>query len=116
MNKLCKGLLMILALSIGGTAIASGKNTAIYVTTAKIVDIEEVYKTSKVKRYSNCKDVQIDSVTKTFCDNIEWITINTDVESYRVTYKLYGSEFTILEKSRPVGIEKRMKVIVTPYR
>ena len=109
-------VMALMACSISTTAIASGKNTAIYVTTAKIADIEEVYKTSKVKRYSNCKDVQIDSVTKTFCDNIEWKTINTGVDYYRVTYKLYGSQFTIIEKSRPVGIEKRMKVTVTPYR
>ena len=105
-------VMALLACSISTTAIAGGKNTAIYVTTAKIADIEEVYKTSKIKRYSNCKDVD----TKTFCDNIEWKTINTGVDYYRVTYVLYGSKFTIIEKSRPVGIEKRMKVTVTPYR
>ena len=44
MNKsmIAYGISMMLMVS---TATAGGKNTAIYVTTAKIVDIEEVYKT-----------------------------------------------------------------------
>ena len=83
-------------------------------------DIEEVYKTSKLKRYSNCKTIlhEKDGLTgkKTFCDDIEWKTINTGVEHYRVTYELYGKTFSILEKHRPVGRNKRMKVTVTPLR
>ena len=119
MNKsmIAYGISMMLMVS---TATAGGKNTAIYVTTAKIVDIEDVYKTSKLKRYSNCKTIlhEKDGLTgkKTFCDDIEWKTINTGVEHYRVTYELYGKTFSILEKHRPVGRNKRMKVTVTPYR
>lgn len=108
-----------IAMLMVSTAMANAKNTAIYVTTAKIVDIEEVYKTSKVKRYSNCKDILVDQDglkgRKTFCDDIEWKTINTGVEHYRVTYELYGKTFSILQKHRPVGRNRRMKVTVTPY-
>ena len=112
MKKLCLGFL---ALTIA-TAVLAGGNTAQYVTYAKIVDIEKVYRTSKVKRYSDCREVTNDSVTSTLCDNIEWKTINQAIDHYRVTYELYGKTFSIKEKTRPIGTERRMRVTATPYR
>ena len=113
MKKLCLGFL---AMTMATTVFAGSGSTASYVTYAKIVDIEEVWRTARVKRYSDCRDVINDSVTSTLCDTIEWKTINVAVDYYRVTYNLYGKTFSIKEKTRPIGTERRMRVTASPYR
>ena len=97
------------------TVFAASGSRAGFVTYAKIVDIEEIWRTAKVKRYSDCRDVINDSVTSTLCDTIEWKTINDSVDHYRVTYELHGKTFTMKHKKRPIGTEKRMTISVTPY-
>ncbi len=109
MRKLC---LSFLAQVIMGSTVLAGGTTAQYLAVAKIVDIEEVYRTVKVKRYSDCRDVG----STTLCDNIEWKTINDSIDHYRVTYNLYGKTFSIKEKTRPIGTERRMRVTASPYR
>ena len=116
MKKLCLGFL---ALTMASTIFAGGK-TAQYLAVAQIVDIEEVYRTNKVKKYSNCRDIldKKNGLTgrKTLCDDIEWKTINTTIDHYRVTYNLYGKTFSIKEKTRPIGTERRMRITASPYR
>jgi hypothetical protein len=98
------------------SAIFAGNKQAQYLAVAQIVDIEEIYRTNKVKRYSDCREVANESVTTTLCDNIEWKTINKSIDHYRVTYNLYGKTFSIKEKTRPIGTERRMRIIASPYR
>ena len=116
MKKLCLGFL---AMTMASTVFAGG-NTAQYLAYAKIVDIEEVYRTNKIKRYSNCREIldEKDGLTgrKTLCDDIEWKTINVSVDYYRVTYDLYGKTFSIKEKIRPIGTERRMRITASPYQ
>ena len=115
MEYIMKNLYLgFLALTMASTVFAGG-NTAQYLAYAKIVDIEEVYRTNKVKRYSDCREVTNDSVISTLCDNIEWKTINKSIDHYRVTYDLYGKTFSIKEKIRPIGTERRMRITASPY-
>jgi hypothetical protein len=104
MKKLCLGFL---AMTITTTVFA----TASFVTEAKIVDIEEVWRTAKIKKYTDCRDVG----STTLCDTIEWITINKSIDFYRVTYDLYGKNFILKHKKRPVGITRDFTVSVYPY-
>ena len=63
MKKLYIGLLAIVAsITISTTVLASNTyavsgDTAQYVSYAKIIGVEEVYRTAKVKRYSDCHEV-----------------------------------------------------------
>ena len=86
---------------------------------AKIVDIEEVWRTARVKKYSDCRDIldKKDGLTgrKTLCDNIELITINKSIDYYRVTFDLYGETFILKLKKRPVGTTMTMIVSLYPY-
>ena len=111
MKKLCLGFL---ALTLTSTVFA-GKNTASFITYAKIVDIEDVWRTTKVKRYSDCRDITMDGKTSTLCDTMEWQTINDSIDFYRVTYELHGKTFTMKHKTRPTGIFQRMSISVKPY-
>ena len=108
MKKLYLGFL---ALTMASTVLAGAGNTAQYTAYAKIVDIEEVWRTAKVKRYSDCRDVN----GNTLCETIEWETINKSIDFYRVSYDLYGKIISFKLKSRPIGTKKRMTVWVTPY-
>tara|TARA_B100001245_G_C22675677_1_gene330492 strand:- start:109 stop:465 length:357 start_codon:yes stop_codon:yes gene_type:complete len=116
MKKLCLGFL---AMTMATTVFAGAGNSTQYTAWAKIVDIEEVWRTAKVKRYSDCRDIldKKDGLTgrKTLCETIEWETINKTIDHYRVSYDLYGKIFTLHLKSRPIGTKKRMTVWVTPY-
>jgi len=117
MRKLC---LSFLAQVIMGSTILAGSGTTVaYVTYAKIIDIEEVWRTNRVKQYSNCRDIldKKNGLTgrKTLCDDIEWKTINESIDFYRVTYDLYGKTFQMKHKSRPIGTEKRMSITVKSY-
>ena len=112
MKKLC---LSFLAMTIATTVLAE----VTFVTYAKIVDIEEIWRTARVKKYSDCRDIldKKDGLTgrKTLCDTVEWVTINKVIDYYRVTYNLYGETFVLQLKKRPVGIKKQMTVYVIPY-
>jgi hypothetical protein len=108
MKKLCLGFL---AMTISTTVFA----TATFITEAKIVDIEEVWRTAKIKKYSDCRDVISGTKTSTLCDTIEWITINKSIDFYRVTYDLFGKNFILKHKKRPVGITRDFTVSVYPY-
>ena len=108
MKKLCLGFL---AMTMATTVFAATGDRAAFVTYAKIVDIEEVWRTARVKRYSDCRDVD----GNTLCETIEWETINKSIDFYRVSYDLYGKIFSLNLKSRPIGTKKRMTVWVTPY-
>ena len=112
MKKLYLGFL---AMTMATTVFAASGSRAGFVTYAKIVDIEEIWRTAKVKRYSDCREVTNDSVISTLCDNIEWKTINKSIDHYRVTYDLYGKTFSIKEKIRPIGTERRMRITASPY-
>jgi hypothetical protein len=112
-----KLILSLLATSMmTATAFAEAKfmsgNSAQLLIRAKIVDIEVIYRTSRVKKYSDCREVN----KTTLCDTIEYVTINKSIDYYYVTYNLGGSTFSIKEKKRPIGTEARMSVVVTPYR
>ena len=108
MKKLYLGFL---AMTMATTVFAASGSRAGFVTYAKIVDIEEIWRTAKVKRYSDCRDVD----GNTFCKTIEWETINKSIDFYRVSYDLYGKIISFKLKSRPIGTKKRMTVWVTPY-
>ena len=116
MRKLC---LSFLAQVIMGSTILAGGNTAQYLAVAQIVDIKEVYRTNKVKRYSNCRDIldKKDGLTgrKTLCDTVEWVTINDVIDFYRVTLNLAGKNFVIRQKTRPTGTKRKVSVSVTTY-
>ena len=107
MKKLC---LSFLAVTMASTIFAFD-DTAGFVTYAKIVDIEEVWRTAKVKRYSDCRDVG----STTLCDTIEWITINDTIDFYKVTLNLGGKDFVIRQRSRPTGTQRKVSVKVTTY-
>ena len=112
MKKLC---LSFLAMTIATTVLAS----ATFVTYAKIVDIEEVWRTAKAKKYSDCRDIldKKDGLTgrKTLCDTVEYVTINKSIDYYRVTYNLYGKTFVMKLNKRPVGIKKQVTIHVQLY-
>ena len=112
MKKLC---LSFLAMTMATTVLAG----ATFVTYAEIVDIEEVWRTAKAKKYSDCRDIldKKDGLTgrKTLCDTVEYVTINKSIDYYRVTYNLYGKTFVMRLKKRPVGIKKQVSVSVYPY-
>ena len=116
MKKLCLGFL---ALTLSTTVLAASGTKAAFVTYADIVDIEEVWRTVKVKRYTDCRDIldKKDGLTgrKTLCDTVEYVTINKSIDYYRVTYNLYGKTFVMRLKKRPVGIKKQVSVSVYPY-
>ena len=107
MKKLC---LSFIAMTMATTVFA-WMPSASFVTYAKIVDIEEIWRTAKVKKYSDCRDVG----STTLCDIVEYITINKSIDYYLVTYDLYGKTFTLKLKRRPVGTKKQMSVFVIPY-
>ena len=115
MKKLCLGFL---AMTMATTVFAATGDRAAFVTYAKIVDIEEVWRTARVKKYSDCRDIldKKDGLTgrKTLCDNIELITINKSIDYYRVTFDLYGETFTLKLKKRPVGTTMTMIVSLYP--
>ena len=114
MKKLWLSLLASLVMTttaVAGSGHISG-NTAQLVVPVKIVDIEVIYRTSRVKRYSDCREVK----NITLCDTIKYAVINNSIDHYRVTYDLGGKTFSIKEKTRPIGTESRMKIVVTPYR
>ena len=104
MKKILLGILATTMAStvLAGSAHVSGSK-AHYVTYANVVDIEPVYRTTKVKRYGDC-------------DKVEWVSKNEHVKWYRVTYELHGETFTLREMHRPLGNKTRMTVSVTPYR
>jgi len=111
MKKLC---LSFLAMTMASTIYAATGTTAGFVTYAKIVDIEEVWRTIKVKRYTDCRDVG----STTLCDTIEWVTINDTIDFYRVTLNLggkNGKNFVIRQKTRPTGNKRKVSVKVTTY-
>tara|TARA_B100001179_G_scaffold74277_1_gene52094 strand:+ start:2133 stop:2474 length:342 start_codon:yes stop_codon:yes gene_type:complete len=111
MKKLC---LSFLAMTMASTIYAATGTTAGFVTYAKIVDIEEVWRTIKVKRYTDCRDVG----STTLCDTIEWVTINDTIDFYRVTLNLggkNGKNFVIRQKTRPTGDKRKVSVKVTTY-
>jgi hypothetical protein len=108
MKKLC---LSFLAMTMASTIYAASGDRAGFVTYADIVDIEEVWHTAKIKRYSDCRDV--DSIT--LCDTIEWITVNDTIDFYRVTLNLAGKNFVIRQKTRPTGLKRKVSVTVTTY-
>ena len=111
MRKLC---LSFLAQVIMGSTVLAGGNTVQYLAVAQIVDIKEVYRTNKVKRYSDCRDVG----STTLCDTIEWVTINDTIDFYRVTLNLggkNGKNFVIRQKTRPTGDKRKVSVKVTTY-
>ena len=108
MKKLC---LSFLAMTMASTIYAATGTTAGFVTYAKIVDIEEVWRTIKVKRYTDCRDVG----STTLCDTIEWITINDTIDFYKVTLNLGGKDFVIRQRSRPTGTQRKVSVKVTTY-
>ena len=107
MKKLC---LSFLAVTMASTIFAFD-DTAGFVTYAKIVDIEEVWRTAKVKRYSDCRDVG----STTLCDTIEWVTINDTIDFYRVTLNLGDKNFVIRQKTKPIGDKRKVSVKVTTY-
>lgn len=107
MKKLCLGFLAMTM----ATTLFAGKNKIHYVTYANIIDIEEVWRTAKVKKYTDCRDVG----STTLCDTVTWHTINESIDFYRVTYDLYGKTFTLKHKIRPIGLKKKMSVSVTSY-
>ena len=110
MNKsmIAFGISMMLTVN---TAIAASGDSAKFVTYAKIVDIEEVWRTAKIKRYTDCRDVG----STTLCDTIEWVTINESVDFYRVTLNLGGKDFVIRQKNKPTGDKRKVSVKVTTY-
>jgi hypothetical protein len=108
MKKLCLGFL---ALTMASTVFAASGSRAGFVTYADIVNIEEVWHTAKIKRYTDCRDVG----STTLCDTIEWITVNDTIDFYRVTYDLYGKLFKLKHKKRPVSLRKKMSISVTTY-
>ena len=112
MKKLC---LSFLAMTMATTVLAG----ATFVTYAEIVDIEEVWRTAKAKKYSDCRDIldKKDGLTgrKTLCETIEWETINKSIDYYRVTFDLYGETFTLKLKKRPVSTTMTMVVSLYPY-
>tara|TARA_B100000586_G_scaffold108502_1_gene77871 strand:+ start:130 stop:504 length:375 start_codon:yes stop_codon:yes gene_type:complete len=122
MKKLC---LSFLAMTMATTVFAvkvpkyDSNNTVGLHAEAKIVDIEEVWRTARVKKYSDCRDIldKKDGLTgrKTLCDNIELITINKSIDYYRVTFDLYGETFILKLKKRPVGTTMTMIVSLYPY-
>ena len=116
MKKLC---LSFLAMTMASTIYAVTGTTAGFVTYAKIVDIEEVWRTVKVKRYTDCRDIldKKDGLTgrKTLCDTVEWVTINDVIDFYRVTLNLAGKNFVIRQKTRPTGLKRKVSVTVTTY-
>ena len=118
MRKLC---LSFLAMTMATTVFAGkvpkyDSNNAVGIhAKAKIVDIEEIWRTAKVKKYSDCRDITNDSVTSTLCDTIELITINKSIDYYRVTFDLYGETFTLKLKKRPVSTTMTMVVSLYPY-
>ena len=101
-------------MTMASTIYAATGTTAGFVTYAKIVDIEEVWRTIKVKRYTDCRDVG----STTLCDTIEWVTINDTIDFYRVTLNLggkNGKNFVIRQKTRPTGDKRKVSVKVTTY-
>jgi hypothetical protein len=108
MKKLC---LSFLAMTMASTIYAATGTTAGFVTYAKIVDIEEVWRTAKIKRYTDCRDVG----STTLCDTIEWVTINDTIDFYRVTLNLGGKNFVIRQKTKPTGDKRKVSVKVTTY-
>ena len=116
MKKLCLGFL---ALTLSTTVLAASGTKAAFVTYADIVDIEEVWRTVKVKRYTDCRDIldKKDGLTgrKTLCDTVEWVTINDVIDFYRVTLNLGGKNFVIRQKTRPTGTKRKVSVTVKTY-
>jgi hypothetical protein len=116
MKKLC---LSFLAMTMATTVFAATGDRAKFVTYADIVDIEEVWRTAKVKRYTDCRDIldKKDGLTgrKTLCDTVEWVTINDVIDFYRVTLNLAGKNFVIRQKTRPTGTKRKVSVSVTTY-
>jgi hypothetical protein len=108
MKKLCLGFL---AMTMATTVFAATGDRAAFVTYAKIVDIEEVWRTAKIKRYSDCRDVG----STTLCDTIETVTINESIDFYRVTLNLGGKNFVIRQKTRPTGTKRKISVSITLY-
>ena len=98
-------------MTMASTIYAATGTTAGFVTYAKIVDIEEVWRTIKVKRYTDCRDVG----STTLCDTIEWVTINDVIDFYRVTLNLAGKNFVIRQKTRPTGTKRKVSVTVKTY-
>ena len=116
MRKLC---LSFLAMTMATTVFAATGDSAQFVTYADIVDIEEVWRTNKVKRYTDCRDIldKKDGLTgrKTLCDTVEWVTINDVIDFYRVTLNLGGKNFVIRQKTRPTGTKRKVSVTVKTY-
>ena len=56
------------------------------------------------------------TVTRTVCDNATYDTVRHGISHYNVTYSYGGTEFTIRERNRPTGNQKRMTIQITPYR
>ena len=98
-------------MTMASTIYAATGTTAGFVTYAKIVDIEEVWRTIKVKRYTDCRDVG----STTLCDTIEWVTINDTIDFYRVTLNLGDKNFVIRQKTKPIGDKRKVSVKVTTY-
>ncbi len=117
MKKILLGILATTMAStvLAGSAHVSGSK-AHYVTYANVVDIEPVYRTTKVKRYGDCREIHTNGGLETICDKVEWVSKNEHVKWYRVTYELHGETFTLREMHRPLGNKTRMTVSVTPYR
>ena len=116
MKKLCLGFL---AMTMATTVLAASGDRAGFVTYADIVDIEEVWRTARIKRYTDCRDIldKKDGLTgrKTLCDTVEWVTINDVIDFYRVTLNLAGKNFVIRQKTRPTGTKRKVSVSVTTY-
>tara|TARA_B110000014_G_C19604301_1_gene320147 strand:- start:128 stop:457 length:330 start_codon:yes stop_codon:yes gene_type:complete len=106
-------------MTMATTVFAATGDSAKFVTYADIVDIEEVWRTVKVKRYTDCRDIldKKDGLTgrKTLCDTVEWVTINDVIDYYRVTLNLAGKNFVMRQKTKPTGNKRKVSLTVKLY-